>query len=164
MKHQYPGLRISRFPFAFPCKNTSIETIQKCLLQLFSLFGMPNYIHSDMGSSLISNELHNYLLSYNVAMSQSAPYNPRRNRQVERYNFIIWKTVNLALSSQNLNDKQWELVLPDALHWIRTLCTSRNAIPHEWFFKFQRKSTTGQAVPTWLSEPGKIFVKKHQKK
>ena len=69
-----------------------------------------------MGSSLISNELHNYLLSYNVAMSQSAPYNSRRNRQVERYNFIIWKTVNLALSSRNLNDKQWELVLRDTLH------------------------------------------------
>ena len=59
--------------------------------------------------------------SYNVATSQSTPYNPHGNGQVERYNGIIWKTVNLALSSGNLNDKQWELVLPYALHSIRTL-------------------------------------------
>ena len=67
---------------------------------------MPNYIQSDRGSSLISDELHNNLLSYNVATSQSTPYNIRENGQVERYNGIIWKTVNLALSSRNLNDKQ----------------------------------------------------------
>ena len=110
----------SRFPFAFPCKDISTETIKKCLLQLFSLFGMPNYTHIDRGSSSISNELHNDLLSSNVATSRSTPYNPRENEQVKRYNGTIWKTVNLALSSQNLNDKQWELVLPDALHSIRT--------------------------------------------
>ena len=110
----------SRFPFAFPCNDTSTETIKKCLLQLFSLFGMLNYTHIDRGSSSISNELHNDLLSSDVATSRSAPYNPRENEQVKRYNGTIWKTVNLALSSQNLNDKQWELVLPDALHSIRT--------------------------------------------
>ena len=32
-----------------------------------------------------------------------------------------------------------------------------NSTPHEEFFE-------GQAVPTLLSEPGKIFVKKHVKK
>ena len=73
--------------------------------------------------------------------------------------------LQLALSSRNLNDKQWELVLPSALHSIRRLlCTSTNATPHKRFFKFQRISTTGQTVPTWLSEPGKIFVKKHVRK
>ena len=50
-------------------------------------------------------------------------------------------------------------MLQDALHSIRTLlCTSTNATPHEQFFKFQTKSTT------WLSEPGKIFVKKLARK
>ena len=123
---------------------------------------MPNYIHSDRGSSLISDELHNYLLSYNVATVRSTPYNPRGDGQVQRYNGIIWKTVNLALSSRNLNDKQWELVLPDALHSVGTLlCTSTNATPHEQFFKFQRKSATGQAAPTWLSESGKKYLSKN---
>ncbi len=39
----------SRFPFVFPCKDVSTTTVIKCRCQLFSLFGMPAYIHSDRG-------------------------------------------------------------------------------------------------------------------
>ena len=39
----------SRFPFAFPCPNVESKTVIKCLELLFSMFGMPNYIHSDRG-------------------------------------------------------------------------------------------------------------------
>ena len=91
-------------------------------------------------------------------MSPSTPNNPRGNGQVERYNGIIWKTVNLALSSRRLIDKQWELVLPDVLYSIRRLlCTSTNATLHERFFKFQGKPTTGQAVSTWLVNQAKYL-------
>ena len=61
------------FLFTFPCKDTSTKTVKKCLLQLFSLFRMPNYIHSDRGSLLILDELYNYLLRYNVATSRVTP-------------------------------------------------------------------------------------------
>ena len=71
---------------------------------------MPSYMHSDKDSSLISDELQNYQLSYSVAKSQLPPCKPRENCQVERYNGFIRKTVNLDLSSGNFNDKQWELV------------------------------------------------------
>ena len=47
----------SRFPFAFPCPDTSTSSVLKCFRNLFSLFGMPAYIHSDRGSSLISEEI-----------------------------------------------------------------------------------------------------------
>eukprot|EP00794_Sanderia_malayensis_P014594 gene14594-16102_t len=33
------------------------STVIKCLCQLFAIFGMPSYVHSDRGSSLISEEL-----------------------------------------------------------------------------------------------------------
>ena len=51
----------SRFPFAFPCPDMIASTIIKCFCQLFSLFGMPSYIHSDRGSSFMSYELKNEL-------------------------------------------------------------------------------------------------------
>ena len=61
---------------------------------------MTNYIHSDRGSSLVSDELHKYLHSYMVLTTRSTPYNLRGNGKDERYNNgIIWKTVNLALVS-----------------------------------------------------------------
>jgi len=44
----------SRYPFVFPCKNTSVI---ECLSNLFCLFGFPAYMHSDRGSSLVSREL-----------------------------------------------------------------------------------------------------------
>ena len=40
--------KYSRFPFLYPCgENTNTDTVIACLSQLFSLFGMPHYIHSD---------------------------------------------------------------------------------------------------------------------
>ena len=49
----------------------------------------------------------------------------------------------------------------DALHSIRSLlCTSTNASPHERLFAYNRKSTTGCTLPSWLSQPGKVLYKR----
>ena len=71
-----------------------------------------------------------------IACSRTSVYNARGNGQYERYNGIIWTAVKLALKSRNLDSPQWELVLPDALHSIRSLlCIAANQTPHERFFK-----------------------------
>ena len=55
----------------------------------------------------------------------------------------------------------WQNVLPDALHSLRSLlCTATNCTPHERFFKFERRSSTGGLVPTWLSTPGPVLLKR----
>ena len=33
--------------------------------------------------------------------------------------------------------------------------------PHERMLNFQRRSSTGHAVPTWLSQPGPVLLKRH---
>ena len=75
-----------RFPFVYPCENTNTDTVIACLSQLFSLFGMPHYIHSDRGSSFMSGELKDYLSSKGIATSRTTPYNPQCNGQTECYN------------------------------------------------------------------------------
>ncbi|KAL7637910.1 UNVERIFIED_CONTAM: hypothetical protein RMT77_011523 [Armadillidium vulgare] len=56
----------------------------------------------------------------------------------------------------------WELVLPDALHSIRSLlCTATNATPHERLFSFPRKTSLGLSIPSWLVEPGSVLLKKY---
>ena len=110
----------------------------------------------------MSAELRQYLHGKGIATIRTTPYNPQGNGQCERYNGIIWRTVQLALKSRNLPTSQWEHVLPDALHSIRSLiCTSTNATPHERLFNYQRRSTSGTSVPSWLSSPGPVLVKKH---
>ena len=152
----------SRFPFAFPCSDMTTVTVIKCLTQLFAIFGYPGFVHSDRGPSFMSKELKDWLHSKGIATSRTTPYNPRGNGQVERYNGIIWRTVNLALKTHQLPIQQWEVVLLDALHSIRTLIsTATNETPHERFFAFQRRSSTGNSLPAWLSNPGKVLHKRH---
>ena len=151
----------SRFMWAYPCQNVETKTVIKCLTDLFAMFGMPNYIHSDRGSSLISDELKLFLHGHGIATSRTTRYNPRCNGQIERYNGVLWKGITATLSSHNLPDSHWESVLSDALHAQRSLlCTSTNTTPHERMFNFPRKSSAGCSIPSWL-KPGPVLVKRH---
>ncbi|XP_076814961.1 uncharacterized protein LOC143461082 [Clavelina lepadiformis] len=151
----------SRFPFAVPCPNMNSTTVIQGLNQLFTLTGLPSYIHSDRVPSLISHELRTHLRNLGIATSSSTPYHPTGNSQVERYNGIIWKTVTLILKSRKLPLPQWELVLPEALHSIRSLlCTASNVTPHQRFFSFDRRSTSGPSMPSWLIAPNKVYLRR----
>ena len=123
---------------------------------------MPGFVHNDRAPDFLSEEVKQYLHSRGIATSKTSRYNPRGNGQCERYNGIIWRSVTLALRSANLPLSAWEQVLPDALHSIRSLLnTTTNTTPHERLFNFNRKSTTGNSFPSWLSTPGPVYVKKH---
>lgn len=152
----------SRFPLVFPCADMTTTTVINCLCQLFALFGMPAYIHSDRGPSFMSRELHDYLVSKGVASSRTTSYNPRGNGQAERYNGTVWKAITMALKSRDLPIKCWQVVLPDALHSIRSLLsTATNATPHERLMNFARRSTAGSSIPSWLCNPGPVLLKRH---
>ena len=154
----------SRFLFVFPCQTIDTITVTTCLSQLFSIFGMLSYVHSDRRPSFMSTELKQWLWEKGIATSRTTLYNPQGNGQTERYNSIIYKTVELALKSKGLPIKHWELVLPDVFHSIRSLINIvTNETPHERLFNYQRKSATGYSVPTWLSEPGKVLLKRFVK-
>ena len=83
----------SRVSFAFLCPDVNSSTVIKCLSQLFSIFGMPGYIYSDWGLSLILTELKLFLNARGVVTSQTCVYNPTGNGQVEWYSGIIWNTI-----------------------------------------------------------------------
>ncbi|XP_047137877.1 uncharacterized protein LOC124814332 [Hydra vulgaris] len=152
----------SRFPFAYPVKDMTTQTIINCLAELFSMFGMPSYVYSDRGSSLMSSELKHWFLSKGIATSKTTLYNPTGNEQVERYNGIIWKAILLTLKSRNMPVSSWKRVLPDALHATRSLlCTSTNCSPHERFFNFQKRSSSGSLIPSWLVNPGPVLIKRN---
>ena len=68
----------SRFPFVFPCPDVSTNTVIKCLTSLFSLVGMPAYVHSDRGASFMSRELREFLTSKGVGFKSNYQLQPRR--------------------------------------------------------------------------------------
>jgi hypothetical protein len=151
----------SRFPFAFPTKDTSTDSALQCLFTLFSVCGLPDMVHSDRGSAFTSGDYQRALHERGVATNYCSPYNPRGNGQVERYNGVLWRNIRLALHARKLPTESWEAVLPDALHSMRSLlCTSTNATPHERFFTFPRKATYGKTMPSWLLTSQSALLKK----
>ena len=152
----------SRFPLAYPCRDMTTSTVIRCLTHLFSIFGMPAYVHSDRGSAFMSAELREFLTGLGVATSRTTPYNPEGNSQCERYNGTIWRAINLAMEGKKLSKGLWESVLPDVLHSIRSLlCTATNCTPHERMFTHTRRSASGTSLPSWLLSPGKVFLRRH---
>ena len=152
----------SRFVFSFPCVDCTSSTVIKCFTSLFSIFGMPNFVHSDKGSSLLSSELRTFLHSNGIATSNTTPYNPAGNGQCERYNGVIWTSILLALRTRGLPTECWEEVLPEVLHASRSLlCTATNSTPHERLFKFPRKTSLGNSLPSWLLNPGPVLLKNY---
>ena len=152
----------SRFPFVFACTSTNTDSVIQSLNQIFIVFGMPSYIHSDRGTSFLPKEVCQYLTNLRIATSWTTPYHPQGNSQCEWYNGIIWKHTLLALASRNLKESQWETVLPEVLHSIRSLlCTTTNATPHERLFSYQRQTPGGHSLPTWLSKPGPVLLCHH---
>lgn len=152
----------SRFPFVVPCQDTSSATVISCLQKVFSFCGYPVYVHSDRGSSFLSREVANFLTMHGVSSSKTTPYHPQGNSQVERYNGIIWKAIKLYLKTKNMPETEWEKALPHVLSCIRQLLsTATNHSPHELFFSFDRRSPLGTSVPSWLLQPGPVFLKQH---
>ena len=129
----------SRYPFAFPCKNINADTVISCLRKVFSLCGPAGYVHSDRGTSFMSNMVKDFLFAKGIASSHSTPYHPTGNSQCEKYVGVIWKTVNLNLKDRRMEVTKWDSVLDDSLCNIRSLInTSTNCTPHDRFFSFRR--------------------------
>ena len=136
----------SRFQFVFACSDAmNTVIIIKCLTSLFSLVGMPAYVHSDCGASFMSRELCEFLSSKGVAKTTS--YNPEGNVQAGRCNGVIWKAVTMSLKSKNLPLKHWQDALPDVLHSVCSLlCTATQKKERESLFgnkSFQINKQTG---------------------
>ena len=151
----------SRFPFVFPCKNTSSSSVIDCLSTLFSILGFPYNIHSDRGASFVSHEFRYFLTERGISSTTSSPYHPTGNSQCERINQTVWRTIKLLLHGKCWPESRWEDVLLEALHSIRSLvCLATNETPHERLFRFPRRATFGTALPSWLLNPGTVLLRR----
>ena len=148
----------SRYPFAFPCKEISTAVVINCLLELFSLFGCPNSIHSDRGLQFESTEFRTFLLQNGIIKTRSTPYHPQGNGQCERINGNLCKTISFCLRSNNLGKDQWIRALPQALASMRSLlCTATSTTPHDRMFLFPRNSKFGTRLPSFFIKNVQLF-------
>ena len=140
---------------------TRFLNCNQLLEKLFSSCGMPEFVHYDNVPSCSSGSIKEFLLKRGVASSKSIPYHSTGNSQAERYISIVRKSIRLSLKPNNLPLSCWETVLPDALHFVRSLLnTTINATPHELSSNFNRRPRSGRSLPIWLPTPGPVMLQK----
>lgn len=77
----------TRLAQAFPCKNQSAKEVARVLWdEYFCIYGFPERIHSDQGTSFESNLISELLRVSCVKKSHTTPYHPMGNGAVERFN------------------------------------------------------------------------------
>ena len=151
----------SRYPFAFPCKDMTSNEVIKHLKNIFLMFGIPDFVHSDRGTSFMSDDVKSFLMDQGVPSSRSTPYHSQGNSQCERFVGSIWKAVKLCMHGNSSPEGAWEDCIPQAISSYRALlCTATNETPHDRFLGFKRKIPIVKRVPTWLRDGNNVFLRR----
>jgi len=79
----------SRFPFLFLCPDLMASTVMNCLSMLFTMFGLPESVHSDRGTNFMSAEVTNYLAKMGINQTRTSPYHPQGNDQSNTKQFFF---------------------------------------------------------------------------
>lgn len=154
----------SRFPFAFPCKDVSAKTVVRYVWTLISTsIWFANFYpyRSWFGVYEFGVKGFSTDLQKGISKSRTTSYNPLGNGQVKRLNGTLWRAITLAFRTKGLATSCSQEVLLDASHSIMSLlCTATDVTSHERMFAYQRKSTSGASVPSWLTTPGPVLLKR----
>ena len=76
----------TKWPEAIPLKDQTAETIVRTLVKIFSVYGMPRYLHSDQGANFESAILKKTCEVFGIKKSHTSPYHPQGDGMVERLN------------------------------------------------------------------------------
>ena len=108
----------SKWVEAFPMRSTDTESLATILInEVVCRYGVPQYLHSDQGVNLTSKVIQSLCKQLGIQRTQSSPYHPQGNGQVERLN----RTLEAMLSKMvKENQRDWDRHLPKALFAYRT--------------------------------------------
>lgn len=92
-------------------RNTKTSTTLKVLYDYFSIFGAPQRIISDRGTSFTCHNFKKFLSEKGIKHVLNAVASPRANGQVERYNRTILNS--LTAKCVGLAENKWDDQLPE---------------------------------------------------
>ena len=72
-------------------KKLKASTIIEKLTDLFCMFGLPSYVHTNHGTNFMSYEFKSWLHSLGVPTSRTTRYNPRGKGQVHVITVLFGK-------------------------------------------------------------------------
>ncbi|KAL6484143.1 hypothetical protein MHYP_G00061880 [Metynnis hypsauchen] len=103
----------SKFTQAYPVPDQKASTVVKVLTEKwFYVYGVPQRIHSDQGSSFEGELLRCLCELYGIEKSRTTPYHPQGNGQCERFNRTLHDLLRIL---QPEKKKKWPRLLPQLL-------------------------------------------------
>ena len=97
---------------------TAEEVIRAFFKIIISRHGCPERLHSDSGSTFVSEAVHSLCECFNIGKVESTPYHPQGNEKVEK--FIDFLKRCLALITPQDKLYKWEELLDHCLYAYRT--------------------------------------------
>lgn len=122
----------TRYPEAFPLKETTSRDVAEALLELFSRWGLPECILTDRGSNFCSSLTKEFLKLFGISSIRTAAYHPQTDGLVERYNGSLKTGIKRFIDQFPV---EWNKALPFVLFAYReTPHTSTGFSPFELMF------------------------------
>ena len=109
---------VSKWVKVIPCKHNDHRVVLKFLKEnIFSRFGVPKAIISNVGTHFCNKLFDTLLAKYKVKHKVATPYHPKTSRQVELANR---KIKNILMKVVNISRRNWSVKLHDSLWAYRT--------------------------------------------
>ncbi|XP_064418480.1 uncharacterized protein LOC135358762 [Latimeria chalumnae] len=143
----------TRYPEAFPLRNTSTKSIASALLQLITRVGIPREILTDQGTPFMSHIMRDLCKLLGVKAIRTSVYHPQTDGLVERFN----KTLKLMLRRViSMDGRDWDLMLPYLMFAVREVPQSSTGFsPFELLFARQPRGILDVAKEVWEEQPDK---------
>ena len=97
----------TRYPEAFPLRNTKARQVANSLLQLFSRMGVPKEILTDQGTNFTSKTLRQVYSLLGIRGIKTTPYHPQTDGMVERFNQTLKSMLRKFVSESGADWDQW---------------------------------------------------------
>ena len=115
----------TKWATAIPLPDQTAIRITAELVKLFSIFGVPDIVHSDQqGRNFESTILRQILETFGVSKSRTTAYHPQCDGMVERFNRSLLQLLRTYVDSQ----EDWERYLPLVLYAYRTATHSSTGV------------------------------------
>jgi transposase InsO family protein len=122
----------SRYVMGFAVPDQRTDTLARCLLNIFAIFGVPKTIASDRGLSFLSGIIGKLYEILKIKRVKSSSYRPQTQALVERRNRTFWQILRSMVSS---HQRDWDEFLDVTLMSMRShVCTATGLSPYHVLF------------------------------
>jgi hypothetical protein len=109
---------LTKWVEAFPIKNMTAETIAKIFInEIITRHSAPSELLIDQGANFMSKLIKSVCEYFEINKINTAPYNPKCDGLVERFNRTLCQ---MLASYSDSNQSNWDLYLPLVLFAYRT--------------------------------------------